>query len=210
MEEVNFGKSPKNPIKVKGIDGALIYLHSLLTDDNKPFLFHRIRSMIFKDRKPIDCYEIIKSNHIIDYLFIDIYSGENSNSVPIGYVMHTQKANSIVINGIEVNNTIGVNYRIKNFPNALLETDYAMPFLNPQSHILLELLTLRTQNDKTAYYDRLFDALTGVMKPGLIRTKPPVITAAIEILIAHFESLEAYEKCATLQKLGFEIFNTTD
>jgi hypothetical protein len=200
-----FGKSPQNPIKAKGIEASLLYLHSLLTEDFRPILFHRIRSSIWKGSKPIDCYEVMKSSELIDYIFIDTYATENSAQVPDGYIFYSGKRSSMFIKGIEVSSSIGVNYRLKLFPEALLENQQDTPFLSPQTEALLSLVFLRQKENKTDYMNQMYEVVTGVMRAGLVQHKPDAAEGAIKVLIQHFQQNEAYEKCAALQKLMMEI-----
>ncbi len=200
-----FGKSPQNPVKTKGIEESILYLNSLLTEDLRPILYHRIRSGIRKDSKPIDCYEVMKNGELIDYIFIDTYASENSVQVPDGYIFYTGNRRSMNIKGIEVTSSIGVNYRVKAFPEALLENQEEKPFLSPQSEALLSLVVLRQREDKTEYMNQMYEVVTGVMRVGLVQHKPNVAQSAIKALIQYFQQNEEYEKCASLQKLLMDI-----
>ena len=118
-EEQKYGKSPLNPIKIKGVEASIEYMNLLITKDDKPFLFHRIRSTSGNDSKPIDCYEILKPNDEKDYVYIDTYSTHKKSEPPEGYKFKTKKIMPAVINRHMVIETTGVNYKLRKFPDEL-------------------------------------------------------------------------------------------
>lgn len=119
IEEQKYGKSPLNPIKIKGVEASIEFLNLLITEDEKPFLYHRLRSISVNDSKPIDCYEILKPNDEKDYVFIDTYSIHEKSKPPEGYKIKTKKIMPAVISGFMVIETIGVNYKLRKFPDEL-------------------------------------------------------------------------------------------
>ncbi len=118
-EEQKYGKSPINPIKIKGVEASIEFMNLLITEDEKPFLYHRLRSTSINDSKPIDCYEILKSNDEKDYVFIDTYSTHEKSKPPEGYKIKIKKIMPAVISGFMVIETIGVNYKLRKFPDEL-------------------------------------------------------------------------------------------
>jgi hypothetical protein len=118
--EQNYAKTALNPIKVKSIQDAVAFLNSLVTDDGKPFLYHRIHTTSVGRSKPIDCYEILKAGGEKENLFIDIYNGESFYEIPNGYVQKAEMLVPIVYGKKLIMQSMGVNYRLNNFPEDLL------------------------------------------------------------------------------------------
>lgn len=117
--ENTYGKSIDNPIKINGIPESIEFLNSLVTDDFKPFLYHRLGSTFFGDSKPIDYYEIMKSGEIREILFIDTYSKITVLEIPAGYLCNSPKIIPTVIMGFGIIKTKGENYRLRKFPEDL-------------------------------------------------------------------------------------------
>lgn len=118
-EEDRYGKSILNPIKIKGVRASIAFMNLLITEDEKPFLFHRLKLTYVNDSKPIDCYEILKPNGEKEMVFIDIYCTQNKSLPPIGYKIKRKKITPAVINGFLVMETTGVNYKLIKFPDEL-------------------------------------------------------------------------------------------
>lgn len=121
IEKYKYGKSPFNPIKIKGIKSSIAFLNLLITEYDIPFLFHRLRSTSVNNSKPIDCYEIMNPNGEKDELFIDTYSTRKKSLPPAGYKFKTKKIMPAIINGFVVIETTGVNYKLKQFPDELFK-----------------------------------------------------------------------------------------
>jgi hypothetical protein len=83
-----------------------------------------------------------------------------------------------------------------------------MEFLNEYSIMLLEIITAKNSDDKNVFYDKMFEAITGVCKDKLIEAKPKDLFFAISDLIKFYVAREEYEKCHKLNQIGFEIYNT--
>jgi hypothetical protein len=120
-EDQKYGKSTLNPIKIKGVRESIAFMNLLITEDEKPFLFHRIKSTAVNNSKPIDCYEILKPNDAKDYVFINAYSTHKKSMPPEGYKFKTKKIMPAIINGFVVIETTGVNYRLRQFPDELFK-----------------------------------------------------------------------------------------
>jgi hypothetical protein len=120
-EDQKYGKSTLNPIKIKGVRESIAFMNLLITEYEKPFLYHRLRSTSVNDSKPIDCYEILKPNDEKDYVFINAYSTRKTSLPPAGYKFKTKKIMPAIINGFVVIETTGVNYRLKQFPDELFK-----------------------------------------------------------------------------------------
>jgi hypothetical protein len=119
IDDEKYGKSPFNPIRIKGIKESIEFINLLVTEEDEPFLYHRLRSISVDDSKPIDCYEILKPRNEKDYLFIDSYSIHENSTPPEGYLFKTKKTIPTVISGFFVTNTLGVNYKLRKFPDEL-------------------------------------------------------------------------------------------
>jgi hypothetical protein len=48
-EEDRYRKSILDPIKIKGVRVYIAFMNLLITEDEKPFLFHRLKSTSVKD-----------------------------------------------------------------------------------------------------------------------------------------------------------------
>lgn len=120
-EEHKYGKSPFNPVRVQGIETALVFLNSILTEVNKPFVYHRIHTTSVSESKPIDCYEILKEGKVSERLYINSYADKTSNEMPEGYCKNLGYAQTILIGVKVINETTGVNYKLREFPNDLIE-----------------------------------------------------------------------------------------
>lgn len=120
-DQFKYGKSPFNPVNVNGIEASLIFLNSMITSDNKPFLYHRIHTTSVRNSKPIDCYEIYKGEMETDVLFFNTYSLINDLALPEGYKMTSNDAIPMVIKGHKIITTIGVNHKLRQFPDDLLK-----------------------------------------------------------------------------------------
>jgi hypothetical protein len=121
--EHNYAKTAFNPVKVKSIQDALKFLNSLVTDDGKPFFYHRIHTTLVGKSKPIDCYEILKANGEKENLFINIYNRESIYEIPNGYVKKAEMLVPFVYRKKLIMQSIGVNYRLKNCPEDLLKLE---------------------------------------------------------------------------------------
>lgn len=119
-EEHKYGKSPFNPVRVHGIEAALVFINSILTEDNKPFVYHRIHTTSVSESKPIDCYEILKEGYVTDILYFDSYADKTSNEMPEGYCKNLGFVQPILIKGKVIKETTGVNYKLREFPNDLI------------------------------------------------------------------------------------------
>jgi len=119
IEEEKNGKSPFNHIKIKGVKESIEFMNLLITEDEKPFLYHRLSSTSVNDSKPIDCYEILRPNDEKDYVFIDTYSTHKKSEPPEGYKFKTKKIMPAIINRHMVIETTGVNYKLRKFPDEL-------------------------------------------------------------------------------------------
>ena len=120
--ENNYGKSIDNPIKINGIPQSIEFLNSLVTDDFKPFLYHRLGSTFIGDSKPIDYYEIMKSGEIREILFIDTYSKITVPEIPAGYLYNSPKIIPTVIKVFGIIKTKGENFKLRKFPEDLFTT----------------------------------------------------------------------------------------
>jgi hypothetical protein len=83
-----------------------------------------------------------------------------------------------------------------------------MEFLNQYSIMLLELITARNSDDKSMFYEKIYEAITSVYKDGLIKAKPNELCFVLFYLIKYYEAREEYEKCHKLNQVGFEIYNS--
>jgi hypothetical protein len=83
-----------------------------------------------------------------------------------------------------------------------------MDFLNQHSIMLLELITARNSDEKSVFYEKIYEAITCVYKEALIKAKPKELCFAISVLIKFYEYREEYEKCHKLNQVGFEVYNT--
>lgn len=115
-----YGKSPFNPIQKNSVKESLLFLNSLLSMDNKPILFHRVHTTCIGKSKPIDCYEIFKEGGFKEILFIEVYEDKNSEELPEGYIKVNEKIEPMLYNGSTILNTIGVNFKLSNFPDELI------------------------------------------------------------------------------------------
>ena len=81
-----FGRDPNNPIPVNGPTGEIKYLNRLRSKNNKPFIYHRIGSIVPKNFDyPIDAYELVsKDGEEWAVLFFDIYWPKRSTLYPKG------------------------------------------------------------------------------------------------------------------------------
>jgi len=118
-QENKYGKSLLNPIKINGVSESINFINSLVTDDEKPFLYHRLRSTMVGDSKPIDCYEIMNAKGETDYLFIDVYATKSKSEAPEGYLCKPNKLAPTVIKGFGIMRTTGVNVKVRKFPEDL-------------------------------------------------------------------------------------------
>ena len=118
-EELKYGKSPFNPIKINGVAESINFINSLVTNDKKPFLYHRLRSTMLGDSKPIDCYEIMNAKKEKDYFFIDAYAIQTNSEAPEGYLCLPNKIAPEVIKGFGIMRTTGVNTKLRKFPEDL-------------------------------------------------------------------------------------------
>ncbi len=119
--EQNYAKTALNPIKVKSIQDTIEFLNSLVTDDGKPFFFQRIHTTSVGKSKPIDCYEILKANGEKEILYINIYNRESIYEIPKGYLKKTDILVPILHGKKLIEQSLGVNYKLKNFPEDLLK-----------------------------------------------------------------------------------------
>ena len=83
-----------------------------------------------------------------------------------------------------------------------------MEFLNQYSIMLLELIKARNSDDKSVFFEKIYEAITIVYKEALIKDKPKELCFVISDLINFYETREEYEKCHKLNQVGFEIYNT--
>lgn len=116
-----YGKSPFNPIKVIGVEASLSLLNSMLTDKNKPFLYHRIHTTTVGNSKPIDCYEIYKGDCVNEVLFFYAYSNMNDTEMPKGYKINSGNVEPLQLEDCEIISTVGVNYKLKRFPDDIIK-----------------------------------------------------------------------------------------
>ncbi len=116
-----YGKSPFNPIRMISVKESLLFLNSLITEENEPILYHRVHTTFIGKSKPIDCYEIFKEGGYKEILFIDVYAIKNSEEIPEGYTKNKKRINPMLYNGSTILNTLGVNFKLSNFPDELTE-----------------------------------------------------------------------------------------
>lgn len=83
-----------------------------------------------------------------------------------------------------------------------------MECLNESSVMLLELVHARMNQNEEQLYGKLFEAITGLFKKDLIKTKPVELSTVVRALIEFYQEQEEYEKCHRLNEVGYEIYNT--
>jgi hypothetical protein len=115
-----YGKTPLNPIRVSGIQASIDFLDSLVTEDEKPFLYHRVHTTSIGNSKPIDCYEILKADNSAEILLIDTYCPDYEPEIPSGYIRNSSMNCCAIFEGVKVSKTTGVNYKLRNFPSELI------------------------------------------------------------------------------------------
>ena len=118
-EEQKYGKSLFTPIKIKGVKESIEFMNLLITENDTPFLFHRLKSTSVNDSKPIDCYEILNPKGGLDYVFIDTYSTHKKSKPPAGFKFKTKKIMPAFISGFMVAETTELNYKSRKFPDEL-------------------------------------------------------------------------------------------
>jgi hypothetical protein len=64
--------------------------------------------------------EIFKNDGKKEILFIDTYANEKSEEIPEGYLAYTEIINPILYKGFNICKTIGVNYKLRKFPDDLI------------------------------------------------------------------------------------------
>lgn len=83
-----------------------------------------------------------------------------------------------------------------------------MEYFNKNTNMLIELIKVRNNTDKSLFFNKMYEAIVIVMKQELIKEKPKELFLAITELIKYFESREEFEKCHMLNQVGMEIYNT--
>jgi hypothetical protein len=116
----NFGKTPLNPILMSSINESILFLNSLTTNNHKPIFYHRVHTTSIGKSALIDCYEIFKNDGKKEILFIVTYANEISEEIPEGYLVNTQIINPTLYKGFNICKTIGVNYKLRKFPDDLI------------------------------------------------------------------------------------------
>jgi hypothetical protein len=64
--------------------------------------------------------EIFKNDGKKEILFIVTYANEISEEIPEGYLVNTQIINPTLYKGFNICKTIGVNYKLRKFPDDLI------------------------------------------------------------------------------------------
>jgi hypothetical protein len=118
--EHKYGKSPVNPIRMSSVNESILFLNSLVTIDNKPILYHRVHTTSTLKSKPIDCYEVFKVGGSKEIFFVDVHASETSDEVPEGYLKNTEIIIPTLYKGCIICKTIGVNFKLSNFPDDLI------------------------------------------------------------------------------------------
>jgi hypothetical protein len=140
----DYGKSKSNPILLNSIQSSLEYISSLVTREKGLHLIaHRIGSVSSSSiKKPIDKYEVYRTDGLIDKIFISVYAKTNILIPPNGYLfesniignkkiadefIYTENYNndeSIELDPIILENhlmsSIVINMRYKNFPKDMI------------------------------------------------------------------------------------------
>jgi hypothetical protein len=119
-EEKKYGKTPSNPILMTSIKDSILFLNSLVTEERKPILYHRLYSTIIGKSKPIDCYEIFKEGGKLEILYINPYAYTNCAEIPEGYLKTTGINYPLLYKKASIFKTIGVNHRLRKFPDDLI------------------------------------------------------------------------------------------
>lgn len=116
----NYGKTPLNPILMTGINESILFLNSLTTEDHKPIFYHRVHTTNLNNDTLLDCYEIFKNDGKKEILFIDTYANKKCEDIPDGYIKNTKFIKPTFYKGSKIYKTIGVNYKIRKFPDNLI------------------------------------------------------------------------------------------
>ncbi len=150
MNKETYGFIPGNPIMLSSIPSSLEFMRSLVSANKRHILFHRKRSILMPNSRPIDHYELLTTDNQYFDIYINVYNKKDVFIPPQGfyfdylcsYKLKSHKINSKyflvdewgemsdeLLDNIRalpilerfIDESIGINSVLKNFPYDLID-----------------------------------------------------------------------------------------